>query len=97
MVDAVRSDPAHAGSVHRIEVSNGTELRGWTGAGAGSHALGVGSAVALGQALDHMPTRLVVFGIEGADWGHGDAVSENVEEAVAEVAARVAAEIEGVH
>jgi hydrogenase maturation protease len=53
---------------------------------AGSHALGIADAVALGRALDRLPARLIVVGIELDDTsaGHGlsAAVAAAVEEAV---------------
>ena len=53
---------------------------------AGSHAMGIAEAVALGRALDRLPERLIVVGIEVDDTstGHGlsAAVAAAVEEAV---------------
>jgi hydrogenase maturation protease len=52
----------------------------------GSHALGVAEAIALGNALDRLPARLIVVGVEAAETtpGHGlsSAVAGAVEEAV---------------
>jgi hypothetical protein len=36
-----------------------------------SHGLGVGQAVELARALDRLPRKLVVVGVEGADFGQG--------------------------
>jgi hydrogenase maturation protease len=52
----------------------------------GSHALGLADAVALGIALDQLPARLIIVGIE-ASWttpGHGlsSAVADAVERVV---------------
>jgi len=95
VVDAVCSEPPCPGRVRRIDVVGETELRDGTPAAAGSHALGVATAAALGRALDRMPARLVVFGIEGADFEPGNALSQGVTDAVRAVAAGVAGEIEG--
>ena len=94
VVDAIRCDPPCPGRVRRIEVDGDTELGDDAPAVGGSHALGVASAAALGRALGRMPARLVVFGIEGADFGPGETISPPVAAAVDAVAARVAAEIE---
>ena len=56
----------------------------------GGHALGVGQAVALGRALDRLPRRLVVVGIEGQDYGIGEGLSAPVLAAVDAAAERVA-------
>jgi hydrogenase maturation protease len=96
IVDALRSDLAVAGTVRRVEVGEDVGVLGnSSGAAAGSHALGVGTAAALGRALGRMPGRLVVFAVEGANFGHGEELSQPVRRAVADVATRIAAEIAG--
>jgi hypothetical protein len=42
-----------------------------------------------------MPARLVVFAVEGANFDHGEELSQPVLRAVTEVTARIAAEIAG--
>ena len=60
----------------------------------GSHALGLADAIALGRALDRLPTRLIVVGVEAHETspGHGlsSAVAGAVEEAVDLIATIVA-------
>ncbi|HLY81764.1 MAG TPA: hydrogenase maturation protease, partial [Acidimicrobiales bacterium] len=69
VVDAVRSHARSPGYVHRVLVE------ATTGAGAqsgvSSHAGGPGNAVALARALDRMPARLVLYGIEGDTFSAG--------------------------
>ena len=65
---------------------------GW-GRGVSTHALGVGEAVELVRSLGRMPERLVIYGIEGARFGHGEPMSAEVERAVEEVVARILAEL----
>jgi hydrogenase maturation protease len=96
VVDALRSDESAAGTVRRIEVGPDAGVVGDSAsATAGSHALGIGTAAALGRALGRMPARLVVFAVEGANFGHGEGLSQPVRRAVCEVTARIAAEIAG--
>ncbi len=96
VVDALRSDHAAVGTVRRVEVGEDVGVLGnSSGAAGGSHALGVGTAAALGRALGRMPARLVVFAVEGANFGHGEQLSRPVLRAVAAVAARIAVEIAG--
>jgi hydrogenase maturation protease len=96
VVDALRSDRAVPGTIRRVEVGDDIAVLGdASGAAAGSHALGVGTAAALGRALDRMPARLVVFAVEGANFDHGEDLSEPVRRAVTDVTARITAEIAG--
>jgi hydrogenase maturation protease len=96
VVDALRSDHAVVGTVRRVEVGEDAGVLGnSSNAAAGSHALGVGTAAALGRALGRMPARLVVFAVEGANFGHGEELSQPVARAVADVATRIAVEIAG--
>ena len=93
VVDAVRDD-APAGTIHHFDASQAT-LPQWA-AGGGTHSLGVAAAVDLARALDRLPGRLVVLGIEGADFGEGAGCSPAVAEAVHRAAARLAREVAGV-
>lgn len=83
VIDAARSG-APPGTVTRLEIGDGEEPLAPSG-GASSHGAGVAEAVALGRALQRLPARLVVYGIEGADFGTGPGLSSPVEHAVAEV------------
>ena len=55
---------------------------------ASTHAWGIGQAVALGQVLQQLPPYLVVYGIEGRDFGPGQTISAAVAKAIP-VAARL--------
>jgi hydrogenase maturation protease len=98
VVDAVRTGAA-PGTLHRRDpLAAGPALGragpGGTGAGppASSHGLGVQEAVALGGALGRLPGRLVVIGVEGARFGHGDPLDPAVAAAV-EPAARLVVDL----
>lgn len=67
VLDAVHAHPGEPGRIHRLDLAGAALLRG----GATTHGLGLGEAVALGQVLELLPSRLVVVGIEGEcfDWG----------------------------
>jgi hydrogenase maturation protease len=58
-----------------------------------THALGLGEAIALGHALGKLPVRLIVYGIEGADFGFGDSLSPEVQTAIGDAVRRVLAEV----
>ncbi len=50
-----------------------------------THAFGVGDAVELARALGRLPARVVVYGVEGADFTAGAPLSAAVESAVEHV------------
>jgi hydrogenase maturation protease len=83
LVDAVRSG-ARPGTAHRLVIERGApaEDLGRSAAPTSSHAAGVAEAWALGEALDRTPDRLVVLGVEGADFSPGHRLSDEVARAV---------------
>jgi hydrogenase maturation protease len=68
LADAVLSG-GEPGQVHRVEV--GREPLPALLAGASTHVLGLAEAVELARALERLPPRLVVFGIEGGSFQTG--------------------------
>jgi hydrogenase maturation protease len=92
VVDACASGEA-PGTVRRFDVSDRSlpsrVFRSST------HAFGVGDAVELARALDRLPRRVVVFGVEGGQFAAGAGLSPAVESAVERVAANVVRELEG--
>jgi hydrogenase maturation protease len=64
---------------------------GDVGSGTSSHALGLGIATRLGEALGRMPAAMRVYLIEGADFGFGAGLSPRVVRAVTDVADRITA------
>ena len=95
VVDAACSGLA-PGTVMRLE---GLDLEG-RGVGASasgprssSHALGVVEAVELGRVLGRLPARLVVFAVEGAEFGPGPGLSATVAASVPEVVSAVLGEL----
>ena len=92
VVDAVHSHAGTAGSVYRLDVDDAAALprRAPT-----SHGLGPGEAVELARALDRLPPRLVIFGIEGTRFEPGIGLSAEVASAVESVAGRIKQEVVG--
>ncbi len=89
VVDAVSSG-APPGTVHRLEAGSSplpAELFGVSS----THALGLAEAVELARALGRLPARVVVYGIEGADFAPGSGLSPEVAAAVDRVVEEVAA------
>lgn len=88
VVDAVVVG-APVGTVH---VWDGRQPPAFATAKRSTHGLGVAEAIALARALDRLPARLRVYGIEGNNFEMGNALSPEVEHAVEEVVRRIAAE-----
>lgn len=81
VVDATRGD-GEPGTVHTVEVPDDVLDLGELEGSSSSHGLGVETAIALARALNRLPTRLVVVGVAGTDFGEGPGLSPAVEAAV---------------
>lgn len=97
IVDAVRGGTERYGFVYRRDLTAmigprgpGTEPRG------NSHAAGLGAAVRLGQVLDRLPGRLILYAVHGRDFLLGVPLSDPVAMAVPELVNRIAREVVGV-
>lgn len=90
LVDAVSSRAA-PGTIHRFDAA-AEPIRAQFFR-CSSHAFGVGEAVELGRVLNQLPLRLVVYGVEGANFAAGAELSPVVEQSAAEVAGRILQEI----
>lgn len=81
---------APAGTIH-VWDAKGT-LPGWEAAGGSTHHFGIAEGLRLAAALGRLPERVLVYGIEGRNFGLGDAPSPEVLRAVEELARRIASE-----
>jgi len=89
VIDALAgSPPGEPGRLHRFEAD---ELPA-AGFRASSHGFGVAEAVALGRALGRLPGHLVIYGLEGCDFNHGEGLTPAVEHAVDDVALGILSE-----
>ena len=79
------------GTVRRVDATHEALPPGLTAAS--THALGLADAIALARTLDRLPSRLVVYGIGGADFSSGEGLSPAVERAVDEVVAELTGQI----
>ena len=98
VVDAVVSGQA-PGTVHVLETGRDAEplpSSGWavTGRG-GTHAFGIASAVELARAMDRLPPRLVVVGVEATGFEHGAPLTAPVAHAVDRAVAVVLTALRG--
>ena len=90
LIDAVFSG-AEAGTIHRLDAQAARipqELFRYS-----THAVSVAEAIELARALGQLPSKLVVYGIEGRDFGAGLGLSPEVEGRVDELVERVLQEL----
>ena len=90
VVDAAHAHPAHPGRMHRLTLDAGRP--GWPQA-TSSHGLGLGEAVELARVLGRLPSRLVVYAVEGAETDLGTGLSPAVAAVVDHVASCVGDEL----
>ncbi|MCW5970795.1 MAG: hydrogenase maturation protease [Blastocatellales bacterium] len=86
VVDATLSGAA-PGAIRRIEPGKDPLPRQLFGGS--THNLGLCEMVELGQAIDRMPKRLIVYGIEGRDFGYGAGISPEVDASAHRVAENI--------
>ena len=92
VVDAMRSG-AEPGTVSTFEVGvDPLPLPGQIGS---THSLGLAQAVDLAKALDRLPARVLLVGIEGREYGEGVGLSPAVESAVPLAAEVVVQKVSG--
>ena len=90
LCDAVHSG-APPGTVHRLDAHRQpipTAFFHYS-----THAFSVAEAVEVARALGGLPHRLIIYGIEGADYTAGVGLSPAVEAAAGKVAAAIVAEL----
>ncbi len=83
LVDAIRSG-APPGTIHRADASATpipVQLRG----SSSTHAVGLGEAIELARALDRLPRRVTLLGVEGASFTAGTGLSAEVESVTGEL------------
>ena len=90
IVDATRSSAA-PGTVQRFELPHSEPLSGLFHYS--SHLFGLAEAIALARTLQRLPKRLVIYGIEGLEFGYGESLSPQVLTAVDIVTDRIRGEL----
>ncbi len=89
VVDAV-APAKKPGTIYRFEAHQ--EELPQTLFGNSTHHWSLGEAIEMSRVLGHMPQRLIVFGIEGNSFNHGQELTPEVEEAMPIVMERIQAE-----
>ncbi len=90
LVDAVRSG-APSGAIHRLDARAAPIPTGFFHYS--THAFSVAEAIELARSLEQLPPHLVVYGIEGENFGAGVGLSPAVEHAVEAAVAQAAEEV----
>jgi hydrogenase maturation protease len=94
IIDAVFSGGGQPGEVHRIDaIAQEIPSEYFRHS---THAFGVAAAIELARVLNRLPKRLIVYGIEGKDFGDGTALTPEVEAAVSRVIEALADEIRNI-
>lgn len=94
LIDAVQSG-FPPGTVHRFDAL-AEVLPAFFAGQVSSHGLGVPECIELARALDRLPKGLIVYGIEGAVFELGAALSPEVEAVMDEAADRIVTELRSV-
>ncbi|MEV6020184.1 MULTISPECIES: hydrogenase maturation protease [unclassified Streptomyces] len=90
IVEAVRTRSNRPGALHTLTLP---EAAGHHRGAASTHGLGLGGCLALAEALDLLPPRLVVHAMQVADLGLGTCLSEVVRSALPALTERAAASV----
>lgn len=93
LVDAVQSGAA-PGTIHRLDASRVPVPSRFFHYS--THAFSVAEAVELARALNQLPPRLIIYGVEGKDFAAGEKLSPEVAAAVDELLGRVRQEIQSI-
>lgn len=92
VVDAVVSG-SRPGAIYRFN-AHGGGVPAQLSRSSSSHGWGVAEALALGQLFQELPPYLIIYGIEGQNFGPGQEVSQEVAAAIPEAVRRVRREIQ---
>ena len=92
VVDAVVSG-GPPGAIHRFN-AHGGGVPAQLSRSSSSHGWGVAEALALGQLFQELPPYLIIYGIEGKNFGPGQEVSQEVAAAIPELVRRIRREIQ---
>lgn len=90
LFDAVMSRKA-PGAVHRLDASEQAIPQDFFKYS--THAFSLAEAVEMARALAMLPEKLVIFGVEGGDFGSGEGLSDAVAKAVPGVVQQVKEEL----
>ena len=91
LIDAMSSGSA-PGTVMRFDAL-ATVLPAVFDSRVSSHGIGIGEVVALARALERLPARLIVYGVEAADFDPGSSLSPRLARTIDLTVQRIAQEV----
>lgn len=94
LFDAVSSG-AESATIHRIDAQQ--QLVPFKFFNYSTHAFSVAEAVELARSLNQLPTKLILYGVEGKNFAMGIGLSEDVQRAAETVIQQVLSELEISH
>ncbi|PIQ96829.1 MAG: hydrogenase maturation protease, partial [Nitrospinae bacterium CG11_big_fil_rev_8_21_14_0_20_56_8] len=93
LIDALQSDGV-PGAVRRIE-AGGSAIPAQSFR-CSSHLFGIAESIELARVMGELPSRLILFGIEGKTFGFGETLSSEVAHGVAQAVEQVIRELESI-
>ncbi len=90
VIDATRSG-SPPGAIRRFDAAAATVPTGTFHYS--THLFGLAEAIETARALGRLPPQLIIYGIEGQEFGFGDGLSDPVTRAAAEVVERIIGEL----
>ena len=94
VIDAAQSGSA-PGIIHRFDASCGPIPARFFHCS--THGLSAAEAIELARSLNQLPPRLILFGVEGRDFGVGETLSPEVAGAVDELVNRLRTQLKGAY
>lgn len=91
LIDAVTSG-AKPGTIHRLDVKAETISREFFHYS--THAFGVADAIEMARAMNTLPPKLLVYGIQGENFTAGTNISPVVQKAVKRIIEQIVSEVE---
>jgi hydrogenase maturation protease len=94
VVDAIFSGKA-PGVIHRLDGAHDEIPRGFFHYS--SHAFGVAEAVGMARELNVLPSRVIIYGIEGKEFGEGVGLSDQVVKNIPQLIAMIEEDLHAFH
>jgi hydrogenase maturation protease len=94
VVDSIVSGKA-PGVIHRLDAARDEIPRGFFHYS--SHAFGVAEAVGMARELNLLPGRVIIYGIEGKEFGEGVGLSDQVVKNIPRLIAMIEEDLHAVH
>ena len=94
VVDSIFSGKA-PGAIHRLDAARDEIPRGFFHYS--SHAFGVAEAVGMARELNILPARVIIYGIEGKEFGEGVGLSDQVVKNIPQLIAMIEDDLHAVH